>query len=762
MSTQTATQTARGNAKRGRGGTRARGNNRGRGGQNGPQATSRPDASTSVATAATAIVTDDKTKALSEAQANGVPADDADDAEVCWICAEPVKYYSVSDCDHRVCHICALRLRALYKKTDCTFCKTAQPTVIFTVSPDAAFLNYKPDDIPCKDSKLGIFFENEAMMEETLLLLRFNCPDSSCDYIGAGWGDLKLHVRGLHGKLLCEVCIRFKKVFSHEHALYAPNILPLHLPSMAHRSQKAIPKEQIEGGVHPLCQFCRECFFSDDELYSHMRERHEECFVCKRNEVRDQYFKDYQHLERHFTDAHFACTQTSCQARKFVVFNSLLDLKGHMVDEHGQEMNSRDKKDARRVQAEFEFDELGSGGGRHGRRGGGGGGGRGGGGGGGRDSPDAGPSRPNGNSRRNAFAGNLTVEGAGMNRTTPPGPSRRASPSPPPEDPVIAERYAAFIARLGSLAPHPTTAIPSVKASVRGFKASEASARDIISTVWTVLDQNLDDTASIINAVVDLMDEEDKKKDLLSSWNGFKIEQRRQFPDLVPTSVGSGYAGIANGRVLNAKNVTSTRSSRQSSGQLWDRVAQAAGPSSSSARAPVPAPRPPPSFPPLQPALAPAPVQTFRQNANRTTPWSASSSGGVRAPTTAPGPPLPTSVPGPGASLADTRKKGPGGQPRPPAPLSNSLFPGLPSSSSTRQKPAVRGNQSLKNIMGDNTPDASAWIPSAGGSSGSATPAPTPAQEDGVETAAEAIAPSKSKKKGKQKQTLFTLGSFPT
>ena len=42
---------------------------------------------------------------------------------MCWICAEPIKYYAVSECNHRTCHVCALRLRALYKKLDCTFCK---------------------------------------------------------------------------------------------------------------------------------------------------------------------------------------------------------------------------------------------------------------------------------------------------------------------------------------------------------------------------------------------------------------------------------------------------------------------------------------------------------------------------------------------------------------------------------------------------------------------------------------------------------------
>lgn len=43
--------------------------------------------------------------------------------DLCWICAEPVKYFSVSECNHRTCHVCALRLRALYKRMDCTFCK---------------------------------------------------------------------------------------------------------------------------------------------------------------------------------------------------------------------------------------------------------------------------------------------------------------------------------------------------------------------------------------------------------------------------------------------------------------------------------------------------------------------------------------------------------------------------------------------------------------------------------------------------------------
>ncbi|EDR15888.1 uncharacterized protein LACBIDRAFT_301307 [Laccaria bicolor S238N-H82] len=103
---------------------------------------------------------------------------------------------------------------------------------------------------------------------------------------------------------------------------------------MHHRPGKTTLEDasQIEGGIHPLCEFCRKCFFNGDELYSHMRKKHEE---CKRNEVRDQYFINYESLERHFNSIHHPCTQKECQAQNFVVFNSPLDLRAHMVEVHG-------------------------------------------------------------------------------------------------------------------------------------------------------------------------------------------------------------------------------------------------------------------------------------------------------------------------------------------------------------------------------------------------------------------------------------------
>lgn len=52
--------------------------------------------------------------------------DEPDDGEVCFICASKVEHTSVAPCNHRTCHICALRLRALYKTKACAHCRVCR------------------------------------------------------------------------------------------------------------------------------------------------------------------------------------------------------------------------------------------------------------------------------------------------------------------------------------------------------------------------------------------------------------------------------------------------------------------------------------------------------------------------------------------------------------------------------------------------------------------------------------------------------------
>ena len=121
MSTVASSHTnARGTARRGRGGRVGRNldNQLGAGGRNTPR-TNGKNADSEITPPQKE---NERPVPMAKAAVEETASED-NDAAICWICAEPVKYYSISECNHRTCHVCALRLRALYKKTDCTFCK---------------------------------------------------------------------------------------------------------------------------------------------------------------------------------------------------------------------------------------------------------------------------------------------------------------------------------------------------------------------------------------------------------------------------------------------------------------------------------------------------------------------------------------------------------------------------------------------------------------------------------------------------------------
>ncbi|KLO14194.1 hypothetical protein SCHPADRAFT_826837 [Schizopora paradoxa] len=659
-----------------------------------------------------------------ETKVENVKSEAAGDVATCWICVEPIKYYSLSECNHRTCHVCALRLRALYKNMDCTFCKHPQEVVVFTSSPDALFSEYDIQNMPLKDSKLSIFFEAQEMMDDSLMLLRFNCPDPECPFIARGWNDLRTHVKVLHKKMMCDICIRFKKVFAHEHTLYSTNQLYLHVPSLSHRPQRNKDKTD---DAHPLCEFCRDCFFDDDGLYAHMRERHEECFVCKRAGVQHQYFKDYKQLELHFTTDHYPCTQASCLEKKFVVFGSAMDLQGHLMEEHGSTMTVKDKKEARKVTAEFQFEDSGQSEGRRRRD---------------REPPPSSSSsqsqRPPDRRRAN-FGAALTEDNtaaSGSNTPVPQGRrSRSASPNRENLDPVVAERHALFMAKVRSLTSNSTASEASIRAAIKSYRASESAARDLISTFYVVMDNHLEKTQSLVTPLVDLLDV-DKKKDLLEAWNGFKIEQQKQFPDLVPAGPNSAYAGVASGRIINLKH------SYGQSSRVWDRVARAAASTTSASSSSRNAA---PSFPTLssnQRVIAAGPVvntQPYRQP-QRTTPWTGSSSSSS---------PAPENIGRTASSANGSRSKAAGG-------LSNAAFPALPKAA-PQTKPQVSGNVSLRNIIGPQGPEKPAW-----GVSGKSGKSELPESEEVEEEEKEQVqGKGKGKGKGKNKKiTLFTMGQL--
>jgi len=134
------------------------------------------------------------------------------------------------------------------------------------------FEDFTPADIVSTDENIGIKYEKADIVEDTLLLLRYNCPDPSCDVACLGWPDLHRHVRSVHHKKMCDLCTRNKKVFTHEHELFTDKELERHMKK-GDDNPGAIDQSGFRG--HPLCGFCGERFYGDDELYVHCRSKHE-------------------------------------------------------------------------------------------------------------------------------------------------------------------------------------------------------------------------------------------------------------------------------------------------------------------------------------------------------------------------------------------------------------------------------------------------------------------------------------------------------
>ena len=109
---------------------------RGRGGRGGreKQQTSQNNKTGPQLPGINAVETDGKNKSVAEDT-----TEDVDEREICFICASKVEHFSVSPCNHRTCHICALRLRALYKTKACAHCRVCIFPSQFSVSLKAFY-----------------------------------------------------------------------------------------------------------------------------------------------------------------------------------------------------------------------------------------------------------------------------------------------------------------------------------------------------------------------------------------------------------------------------------------------------------------------------------------------------------------------------------------------------------------------------------------------------------------------------------------------
>jgi E3 ubiquitin-protein ligase ZNF598 len=495
-------------------------------------------------------------------------------------------------------------MRALYKNKECAHCRTVAAYVIFTDDATKRFEYYSvgAPDITSTDDNIGIRYANEDIVGDTVLLLRYNCPDTECDFAGLSWPDLHRHVRSAHHKKMCDLCTRNKKVFTHEHELFTDKELEKH---MRHGDDRPGAVDQTGFKGHPLCAFCGQRFYDDDKLYEHCRNKHERCFLCDRENPRQpHYYVDYNALEQHFRKDHFPCLDRECQEKKFVVFASEMDLKAHQLSEHGSSLSKDVRRDARLVDmAGFDFRQSYQ---QERRRGGGGGGGGGNGSGrqGNRDRDSRGRGRdPNAEPipassaqplRRDelAFQRQMAIHssqsvsnrtfGGQLSSSTPSASSNppvqaaqrntpRAAPSTDvsstaeqmqglnladpdltPDERARLMRHAAVIERASNLLQNDANRINKFRAYISSLRQGEMTAAALVDSFFSLFSESSTTAlGTLVREVADLFEDKSKSEQLRKAWNDWRAinEDYPTLPSLSgmhgATTSSSGWASAA-------------------------------------------------------------------------------------------------------------------------------------------------------------------------------------------------------------------------
>jgi E3 ubiquitin-protein ligase ZNF598 len=491
--------------------------------------------------------------------------------------------------------------------------------VIFTDDPLKRYEDFVETNFVRSDETLGIKYEKDVILEDTILLLRYNCPDRECDVACLGWPHLHRHVKQKHGKMMCDLCTRNKKVFTHEHELFTFGELRRH-EKFGDDHPGAIDQSGFRG--HPECGFCKERFYGDDELYQHCREKHERCHICDRRNPGSQvqYYLNYQTLEKHFEEAHFVCLDAECQANKTNVFESEMDLKAHQLSSHPNGLSKDARRDARLVnisnfdyrtpyqpQRRGEREHRG-----HGR---------------GRDpNTEALPVSSAQPLRRDelAYQRHMAILNAqpqlvpqNLAASPVPTPIPRLTPSTAPvpnletlslensstirpdhsqttQEQARQIRHDSVLQRASTFLNADSTKMSTFRTHVSSYRSSTISATVLIDSFFSLFDVPSAELGKLVRELADIYEDETKRQDLLRAWNDW-LSINADYPSLPgPSGIlpgtdsgGAGESRPGGRRVLRLKSSTaqSSRSavSRQGS---WG---NALGNSASSKQNPFPA-----------------------------------------------------------------------------------------------------------------------------------------------------------------------------
>uniref|UniRef100_T1IS92 RING-type E3 ubiquitin transferase n=1 Tax=Strigamia maritima TaxID=126957 RepID=T1IS92_STRMM len=265
------------------------------------------------------------------------------ETEVCVLCCCEIEIYAYGNCSHVVCHECCTRIRVLCAKTDCPICRQSLSEVYFsTTITDFEKCDFRTKK---KNSQYGLIFESPHTERAFEKLLEHSCSLCEDKMFFPTFMRLKDHMKRVHDRFYCNICVDNIKIFSSERQVYDRNELSVHriYGDTNNKSLRA----------HPICEFCNERYMDLDDLYRHLRKDHFFCHFCDADGIHE-FYNDYARLRDHFKYKHYVCEEGDCAVEQFTsAFRSDIDLKAHKAAVHSRNLSKAKAKQARTIDVNF-------------------------------------------------------------------------------------------------------------------------------------------------------------------------------------------------------------------------------------------------------------------------------------------------------------------------------------------------------------------------------------------------------------------------
>lgn len=214
---------------------------------------------------------------------------------------------------------------------------------MYQVKPYTSFTNVQ--QWRC-DRKNGVFFLNRTLQHAYYSLMDNKCVKCSEPSFRT-FKQLRDHMHKAHNLHYCDICTANLKLFPSEFKTYTRRDLDVHC--------REGDKDDTSHRGHPLCEFCGERYLDNDQLHAHLRKNHFWCHICE-NDGKQDYFKDYPSLRRHFRVEHFLCEEGHCKEEKFAsVFRSKLDLQAHRAGAHTKGLSKSAVKQLKQLDVGFTY-----------------------------------------------------------------------------------------------------------------------------------------------------------------------------------------------------------------------------------------------------------------------------------------------------------------------------------------------------------------------------------------------------------------------